>query len=233
LFAREGAHVLVVDRDRASAEETVARIVAEGGRACAYCADVSIEDECRAVTAAAQDALGGVDVLHNNVGIVLMDDPTELDEQDWDRVLAVNLKSMWLMAKHVLPGMRAQGSGSIVNISSIAATGGTTAVSYAASKGGVNALTKSLAVGNAKYRIRVNAIMPGLMDTPLGVEAKVRDSGRTRDEIAAERSGRVPMGFMGDGWDVARAALFLASDEARYVTGVVLPVDGGLTARHH
>ena len=233
VFAREGARVLVVDRDAASAEETRALIADEGGQAEVHVADIATEDECLGLAEAAADRLGRIDILHNNVGVAAGDGgPTSLTEEGWDRIVDVNVKAMWLTCKHVVPIMRQQRSGAIVNISSvaaIAAAGSLTA--YKVSKAGVNALTQSLALTNARFGIRVNAIMPGLIDTPMAVDAAARAMGRAREEVAAGRAGQVPLGHQGSGWDVAHAALFLASDEAAFITGVVLPVDGGQSAQ--
>jgi NAD(P)-dependent dehydrogenase (short-subunit alcohol dehydrogenase family) len=228
LFARQGAHVVAVDRHEGSARDTVDMIADEGGRAEVVVADIASEEECRRLVAEALEVLGGIDVLHNNVGIGAGDStPHRLEAEVWDRIMDVNLKAMWLTCKHVVPVMREQGSGAIVNISSTAAImAANTLTAYKISKAGVNALTQALASSNAKYGLRVNAIMPGLMDTPMAVDAAARASGRPRRELADLRSSRVPMGHMGTAWDVAYAALFLASDEARFISGVVLPVDG-------
>jgi NAD(P)-dependent dehydrogenase (short-subunit alcohol dehydrogenase family) len=229
LFAREGAHVALVDRDPDSVAETKAMIDAEGGRAEIIIADISEEARCAEMAMTARELLGGIDILHNNVGIGGGDaSPTRLDEAVWDRIMRVNLKAMWLTCKHVVPIMREQGSGAIVNISSTAAImAANSLTAYKISKAGVNALTQTLASSNARHGIRANAIMPGLMDTPMAVDAMARATGRPRDEIAEARSSRVPMGAQGTAWDVACAALFLASDEARFISGVILPVDGG------
>ncbi|QGG94465.1 SDR family NAD(P)-dependent oxidoreductase [Actinomarinicola tropica] len=233
-FAQEGAAVACVDRDEASLRETVEMIEAEGGTAHAVVADIASMEACARLVADARAALGGIDVLHNNVGIGAGDSsPTRLDEDAFDRILRVNLKGTWMTCKHAVPIMREQGTGgAIVNISStaaIAAAGNLTA--YKVSKAGVNALTHGLAVSNARFRIRANAIMPGFMDTPMAVDAAARATGADRAEVAERRATQVPMGYQGTAWDVANAALFLASDEARYITGVMLPVDGGQTAR--
>jgi NAD(P)-dependent dehydrogenase (short-subunit alcohol dehydrogenase family) len=229
LFAREGAHVLVVDRHESSAEETRSMIVDAGGTADVHVADIAADGGAAGVIDAAVSILGGVDVLHNNVGIGTGDStPARLTEDNWDRILDVNLKAMWLTCKHALPVMREQGSGAIVNISSlaaVAAAGSLTA--YKISKAGVNALTQNLALTNARYGIRANAIMPGFIDTPMAVDAPARATGQDRAEYAAARATRIPLGHQGTAWDVAAAALFLASDEAKFITGVVLPVDGG------
>jgi NAD(P)-dependent dehydrogenase (short-subunit alcohol dehydrogenase family) len=231
-FAREGARVLIVDRDETSLEETRKLVGDEGGEAHALVLDIATEEACASIVQQATTLLGRIDVLHNNVGIAVRDaTPTRLTEDAWDRIIDLNLKSMWLTCKHVVPVMREQGSGAIVCISSvaaIAAAGSLTA--YKVSKAGVNALTQSLATTNARYGIRVNAIMPGLIDTPMAVDAVARSTGQPRQDVAAARAARVPLGHQGTAWDIANAALFLASDDAAFVTGVVLPVDGGQSA---
>ncbi len=233
LFAREGARVFAVDRDLGSAEETVRQIEAEGGSARAFAADATREDDCRALVRGCVDAWDRVDVLHNNVGIGGGDaGPAHVDEAAWDLIMQVNLKSVILPCKHALPVMRAQRSGVITNVSSIAAVCATPIVAYKTSKAGVNAYTQSLAVGNAKHGIRANAIMPGLMNTPMAIEGISAATGVAKEELIRMRDAQVPLGAkMGTAWDVAYAALFLASDEARFITGVALPVDGGQSAR--
>jgi NAD(P)-dependent dehydrogenase (short-subunit alcohol dehydrogenase family) len=233
LFAREGAKVLVVDRSLAAAQETVAQIESEGGAATAHEADATREAECAAMIARCLELHGRVDVLHNNVGIGGGDaGPAHLDESAWDHILQVNLKSVILPCKHVLPVMREQRGGSIVNVSSIAAVCATPIVAYKVSKAGINAYTQSLAVGNAKHGIRANVIMPGLMNTPMAIEGISSALGIAREDLIRQRDAQVPLrGKMGTAWDVAYAALFLASDEARFITGVALPVDGGQSAR--
>ncbi len=233
LFAREGARVLCVDRLLASAEETVAMIEAEGGKASACQADITQEDQVEALIAVAKERLGRIDILHNNVGIGLRDrSVTQLRAEDFDRIIDVNLKGMWLTIKHALPVMREQGGGgAIVNISSMAAVASSNLVAYGMSKAGVNKLTRITAAGNTQYMIRCNCIMPGLMDTPMAVGGRATEQGRSTDEIRAGRDAQVPLGRkMGTAWDVAYAALFLASDEAKFVTGAILPVDGGMSA---
>ena len=229
LFAREGARVLLVDRDGASVEETKAMIAAEGGTAEVYVANIAHDGAQAGLAQHAKATLGRIDILHNNVGIGGGDaSPVSLAEDAWDRITNVNLKAMWLTCKHVLPVMREQRSGAIVSISSLAAVasaGNLTA--YKISKAGVNALTQNIAITNARYNIRANAIMPGLIDTPMAVDAAARAAGRPREELAEARAKRVPLGHQGSAWDVAYAALFLASDEAKFITGAILPVDGG------
>ena len=233
LFAREGARVLAVDHRLDSAQETVALIRDEGGEAEAFAADATRESDCEAFLADAVKRWGRVDVLHNNVGIGGGDSgPAHLSEEAWDRILEVNLKSVILPCKHVLPIMRAQGSGAIINISSIAAVCATPIVAYKASKAAINAYTQSLALGNAKHGIRANVIMPGLMNTPMAIEGISSALGVPKDDLIRARDAQVPLlGKMGTAWDVAHAALFLASDEAGFITGVSLAVDGGQSAR--
>jgi NAD(P)-dependent dehydrogenase (short-subunit alcohol dehydrogenase family) len=231
-FAREGARVFVVDRDAARAEETAAEIVAEGGEAEAHAADATRDEACETLIAAAVARFGTVDVLHNNVGIGAGDtSPSRMTEDVWDRVNAVNTKSVVFPCKHALPVMRAAGRGVITNISSVAAVCSVSIVAYQASKAAINAYTRSLAIGNGRHGIRANVIMPGLMNTPMAIEGYVA-MGRERDEVVAARDAQVPLaGGMGSAWDVAWASVFLASDEARFITGVLLPVDGGQSAR--
>jgi NAD(P)-dependent dehydrogenase (short-subunit alcohol dehydrogenase family) len=233
LFARQGARVVCVDRNLDSAAETVARIEKEGGSAIAIAADATDEHACQAFVTETTHRFGRLDVLHNNVGIGTGDNtPSRIDVADWDRILHVNLKSVLLPCKAALPTLRAQRSGSIINISSVAAVCSTPAVAYKASKAALNAYTQSLAIGNAKYGIRANVIMPGLMNTPMAIEGLTAMLGVDKAELIARRDAMVPLGAkMGDAWDIAYAALYLASDEARFVTGVALPVDGGQSAR--
>jgi NAD(P)-dependent dehydrogenase (short-subunit alcohol dehydrogenase family) len=233
LLARQGARIVAVDRDLASAQDTVDLIVAEGGEAVAVRADITSEDDCIALAAAARDAWGRIDILVNNVGIGTGDGGvTTLTEAGWDRIFDVNLKGMWLTCKHVVPIMRENASGAIVNISSLAAVASAPMLAYKTSKAAVNSLTESLAGGNAKHGIRANAIMPGLMDTPMAIESISAGTGVDKDELRSRRAATVPLGRrMGTAWDVAYAVLFLASDEANYITGVILPVDGGQANR--
>lgn len=235
-FAREGAIVVCIDRDPAAAEATLALIEETGGRGLALAGDVTDEASIKDFVQAATTRYGRIDVLHNNVGasIAVGDKPlAELSEEAFDAVLAVNLRGAVMTCKHVVPGMKAQGSGAIINISSTAAVATNYRfVGYKAGKAGLVAFTKQLAIELAPHGVRVNAILPGLMDTPMAVDTRVRATGRSRAEIVAERDSHVPLkGGMGSGWDVANAALFLASDEARFITGVALPVDGGSTAK--
>lgn len=234
LFAREGAVVLCVDRHLERAEETVALIAAEGGSAHALAADIRKADAGAAIVAAAQAKLGGLDILVNNVGIGGGGDGPahRLTEDAFDRILDVNLKGLWRVTRAALPVLREQGSGSIVNISSLAGIAGGIQLAYEVSKAGVNRLTASVAQANAGKGVRCNAVAPGLMDTPMAVAGIAETTGQSIEQVRNSRSSRVPLGgAMGTAWDTAYAALYLASDEARFVTGVVLPVDGGMSTR--
>ena len=232
LFAREGARVVCVDINRVASEETVGIIAGEGGTAIAATCDVTNSDQVRALVDTVVAEHGRVDVLHNNVGYATMGGPIELDEAAWHRTFDLNVTSCFLTCKHVLPHMLRQGGGAIVNLSSIAAvryTGYPYAAYYAA-KAAVNNFTMGLALQYAAQNIRVNAIMPGLMNTPLIYQ---QISGQYADAAAmvAARDAACPTGKMGTAWDIAKAALFLASDDSAYITGISLPVDGGLSCR--
>lgn len=233
LFARQGARVLCVDRSAERAEATAAEIVGEGGDARALAADIAGAGAGAAIAKSATDAWGRIDVLLNNAGIGGGDGPAHLvEEAAWNRILAVNLSGMLWTIRAVLPVMRAQGGGAIVNISSLASIAGGHQVAYEVSKAGVNRLTTSVAQSNARYGVRCNAVAPGLMDTPMAVEGIARARGRPVAEVRAERDARVPLrGRMGTAWDTANAALFLASDESAFITGVILPLDGGMGVR--
>lgn len=230
-YAREGASVLCVDRNLASAEETVALITSEGGRATAFEADATSEAALREMAGSCKEEYGRIDILHNNVGISLTGNDatiTDITEEAFDLCMAVNLKSMVLACKHVLPIMREQESGVITNISSAAAKTAYPLIAYKTSKAAVLALTENVAVLNAAYGIRCNTILPGLVDTPMGVDSRVREMSMSRDEVVAMRQAKVPLkGHVGTAWDVANAALFLASKDAGYITGISLMVDGG------
>jgi NAD(P)-dependent dehydrogenase (short-subunit alcohol dehydrogenase family) len=222
LFAREGASVLLVDRKLAAAEETREMIAGERGEAAAFEADVTSGDDCRAIVAEAVRRWGGLDILQNNVGIGSSGTVVDVAEEDWERVLRVNVTSMMLMAKHAIPAMMARGGGAIVNISSIASQRPRGLTPYATSKGAVEALTRGLAADHARDGIRVNCIEPGPVYTPMVAVAGMSDELRERRRLAS------PLRIEGTGWDIGYASLFLVSDEARYITGVVLPVDGGV-----
>ncbi|MET0430473.1 MAG: SDR family oxidoreductase [Microvirga sp.] len=231
-YAREGAIVIAVDRNKAAADETASIIEELGGQAVSFAADATDSAGIKSVVDAVMDAHGRIDVLHNNVGTTIMGGPIELSEEQWHTVLDVNLTSAFLTCKHVLPGMLARGKGTIVNISSIAAiryTGYPYSAYYAA-KAGINQFTVGLALQYARQGIRVNTIMPGLMNTPL-IYQQISGQYADAEAMARARHEATPMGRMGSGWDIAAAAVFLASDEAGYITGVCLPVDGGLTCK--
>jgi NAD(P)-dependent dehydrogenase (short-subunit alcohol dehydrogenase family) len=230
LLAREGASVVAADRDLESAEETVSQIRAEGGDAIACRTDVTSEGDIAAMTSSAVERYGRIDILHNNVGVSREggDAPiTEIDAEAFARIMAINLQGMVLACKHVIPVMRAQGGGVITNISSIAVTINHPTVGYRTSKAGVVTLTHHIAITNAAHGIRANVILPGLVETPMAVERRVAQEGVTREQVMAEREARIPLNRMGNAWDVAHAALFLASDEAAFITGASLTVDGG------
>lgn len=237
LFAREGARVLCTDINEDAANETAEIIRSEGGQAVAIRADASQAADAERVMATCMEQFGRLDVLDNNVGIVEVGDVVELPEQDWDRIFAVNVKSCFLAMKHAIPIMVGQGGGAIVNISSIAAIrhSGVPYAAYYSSKAALNHLTATTAVDYAAKGIRVNAVMPGLMNTPvIAVSVEKLAASYGADDVEAmlkARDAQVPMGHMGEAWDIAHAALFLASDEARYITGVTLPVDGGVSVK--
>ena len=234
-YARAGARVLVADRDLDAAAATVAEITAEGGDAVPFRADVTDEADIAAMVADACDRWGRLDILHNNVGISVAGGDAEISKiegEAFDRIMAINLKSMVLAIKHALPVMRDQQSGNIINISSTAAHEEYPWVTYKASKAAAKAMTEQVALQNAPHGIRVNCIQPGLMNTPMAVDARMDAWDMTREEVVAMRDAKVPLGGkMGTAWDVANAALFLVSDEARFITGVTLMVDGGAHCR--
>ena len=233
LFAREGAKVMLVDRRIESANDTKSLIEKEEGESFAFQADIVSENDCRRAAEVCVDRFGRIDVLVNNVGIGTGDtNIVKLDADTWDLILDVNLKGMLLICKYVLPVMKQQESGSIINISSVAAVCATGMTAYPVSKAGVNALTHQMAMTQAKYGIRVNAIMPGLMNTPMAIEGFAGALGISKQNLIKMRDQAVPLkGGMGTAWDTAYAALFLASDEARFITSVLLPVDGGQSAK--
>src|SRR6202165_5173848 len=234
-FAREGAKVLCVDHHLESAQETVDMIAAKGGTAVAFKADVTKKAEIKARVADAHARWGSIDILHNNVGVSLSGGDAQLldiTEEAFDRCVAINLKSCILAAKHVIPIMRQQKSGAIITISSMAAITTYPYVAYKATKSAMIAFTEQLAYQNAQYGIRANVILPGLMNTPMAVDTRAREFKKSRAEVEAERDAKVPLRRkMGTGWDVANAALFLASDEPNFIPGVTLPVDGGASVR--
>ncbi len=233
-FAREGATVIGLDRDAAAMGETAARIAEAGGRFEPRTCDVT---DSAAIAALVADVLarhGRVDVLVNNVGGSAAGGPVEMSEEVWDRQIAHNLKSVFLMLKHVLPAMEAAGGGAVVNLASTSGIRWTGAaqVAYAASKAGVIQLSRVVAVQYAAKGIRVNTVVPGQMHTPM-VEARLagQRAGGDVEKLLAQRLSRIPLGFAGDGRDTAAAVLFLASEEARFITGTELVVDGGMSVR--
>ena len=233
LFAREGARVLAVDRDLGAARETAAIIRGEGGEAAAHAADVTDGGAVAAAVAACLERWGRIDALVNNVGGSAPGGPVEMDEATWDRQMDANLRYVFLACKHALPVMERQGGGAVVNVASIAGLRhiGHDIAAYAASKAGLIQFTRVTAVRYARKGIRLNTVVPGLMNTPLVAHrlAGERGGGEAAALIAA-RHRQPPMGRMGDAWDVAHAALFLACDESKYVTGTEIVVDGGLMA---
>lgn len=234
LFAREGAKVYAVDINYEAVAETQKIIEEEGGDCRIRKVDVSKSQEVRDMVADCIEYYGRIDILHNNVGIVVVGGVTDTDEDTWDKVMAVNLKSMFLTTKYVIPHMERQGGGVITNISSIAAIRytGVNYVTYYVSKAGILGLTMSAAMEYASKGIRCNAILPGLMNTPMVIEPLkgVYGQGDVQKMIEV-RNKQCPTGRMGDAWDVAHAALFLASDEAKYITGATIVVDGGISCK--
>lgn len=226
LFAREGARVLLVDQSAAAAEETLAIIRDEGGAAGeaeVFAADVTRAEDCQAMVEQALARWGRLDILDNNVGIGGGGSVVAVSEEDWDRVMTVNVKSMMLASKYAIPAMERGGGGAIINISSISALRPRGLTPYSTSKGAVIALTRAMAVDHARQGIRVNCIAPGPVYTPMVYAGGMSEELRERRRLAS------PLGIEGTGWDIGYAALFLASDEARYITGQVLVVDGGVT----
>jgi NAD(P)-dependent dehydrogenase (short-subunit alcohol dehydrogenase family) len=226
--------VYAVDINLNAAQETKEIVEKEGGICAVQKVDVSKSEEVKTMVDRCIETYGRIDILHNNVGIVLVGGPVEISEETWDRVMAINLKSMFLTCKYVLPHMEKQGGGAIVNISSIAAIRytGVPYVTYYTSKAGILGLTQGIALQYAEKNIRANAILPGLMNTPMIVEPLkgVYGAGDVNKMIEI-RNKQCPTGKMGDAWNVAHAALFLASDEAKYITGAQIVVDGGITCK--
>ena len=226
LFARQGAKVLLVDREQKNAETTLATIKEEGGQASVFVGDVTNDADCRDMAQAALASYGKLNVLINNVGISGPGSVTDVAEDFWDTVIDVNLKSVMLTSKHAIPRMIEDGGGSIVNLSSIVglrAGSGRPSHPYAASKAGILGLSNSMAVHYGRDNIRVNCIAPGHIHSPMVARTHT-------DEMLDLRRRAGPLGTEGTPWDVAWAAVFLASDEARWISGVTLPVDAGLLA---
>jgi NAD(P)-dependent dehydrogenase (short-subunit alcohol dehydrogenase family) len=231
-YAREGARVLALDLNVAAAQETADIIRDEGGACEALAADVTKAADVQRAVERCMALYQRVDILHNNVGMATVGGPVEMSEDTWNHTLQLNVGSLFLTCKHVLPIMEAQGSGAIVNVSSIASIRwlGTPYIGYAASKAAVNQFTQAIALQYARKGIRANAILPGMMNTPTARVA-LQSQFANEAELVAQRNAACPTGAMGDAWDIAWASVFLASDEARYITGVLLPVDGGMTCK--
>ncbi|MEE4217065.1 MAG: SDR family NAD(P)-dependent oxidoreductase [Xanthomonadales bacterium] len=234
-YARTGARVAVVDLNLERAEETAGLIRDEGGEVIALAADVARSADVESAVQETGQHFGAIDILHNNVGINRPGDPVTMSEANWDLSIDCNLKSVFLACKYVLPVMLRQGRGAIVNISSILSTRVSRydQVAYYASKAGVDHLTRAVAVRYADRGIRCNAIQPGLINTPLlyANQQVVIDAHGSVEAMVADRDAASPTGKMGEAWDIANAAVFLASDRASYINGVILPVDGGLTCK--
>jgi NAD(P)-dependent dehydrogenase (short-subunit alcohol dehydrogenase family) len=236
LFAREGAKVVCADVNEDAANETVQIIRQENGMANAVHADVTSHDDIRGMVEACMDVYGRIDVVDYNVGLAHVGGVVELPEEDWDRIFAVNLKGCFLMMKHVIPIMEKQGGGSIINISSVAGIRytGVPYSTYYATKAAMIHLTHTTAVQYAPKHIRVNAVLPGLMKTPMVEKTAglATEYGQGNiEEMWKVRDAQCPMGHMGDAWDVAYACVYLASDESKYVTGLELVVDGGISLK--
>jgi NAD(P)-dependent dehydrogenase (short-subunit alcohol dehydrogenase family) len=233
-FAEEGAKIFAVDREAQRLEETVERVRAVGGTIETHFADVTDSGAVAAMVKACVAGFGRIDILVNNVGGSTAGGPVELSENAWDAQVDANLKSVFLACKHVIPVMESQGGGAIVNIASASGLRwtGSAQVAYAATKAGVIQLSRVVAVQYAAKGIRVNTVVPGQLHTPM-VEVRLarQRTGGDVEALLAQRQSRIPLPFMGDGRDTANAALFLASDEARFVTGTEIVVDGGMTAR--
>lgn len=228
-FAQEGASLLLVDIQADWLADTVKAVQAYGHPVASLVADITQEAACESIMTTCIQRFGRIDILHNNVGASKGDRKTaDLPMDMWDRIMGMNLRGMFMTCKHALPHMVRQKSGCIINISSTASMAARPTVTYKTSKAGVNALTQHIAVENAPHGIRANAILPGLIDTPMAINRRAQERGVDASVIRAERNALIPMGFMGSAWDVANAAVFLASDEARYISGVLLPVDGAL-----
>ena len=233
VYAREGAKLLLVDYRLDAAEETKAIVDKEGGECSTLQADVGKSEECGKIIQSCVERYGRVDILHNNVGIELPGGLRETTEEAWDKTMRVNLKSMFLLCKFAIPHMQKQGGGAIVNVSSINAIRTLPALSlpYGVSKAGVIALTREIAVEYAPEHIRANAILPGMMNTPFVIAALTEAYGSDVTAMTKVRDARCPTGKQGESWDVAYLALFLASDEAKYITGTTVIVDGAQTCK--
>lgn len=224
-FAREGARVFAIDMNRTAVDETAAMIRREGGQVAIGVGDVSSREECSRLVAECAEMFGPATILHNNVGIAVPGEVADIQEAAWKRAFAVNVDSMLFMTQSVVPGMIEAGGGSIINVSTVASIRSFPGVAYGSTKGAVNSLTITLAGRLARHNIRVNAILPGYIDTPLVAPVWQDES------IRQTNLRQVPMRRFGSAWEIASVAAFLASEESSYVTGVLIPVDGGLTVR--
>ena len=228
-FAQEGASLFLVDINPDWLKDTVDAVKHFGHPVESWVADITQEAQCQSIATECKKRFGRIDILHNNVGLSKGDKKTaELEVSTWEFIMDRNLKGMFMTCKHVLPIMIEQKAGCIINVSSTASLAARPTVTYKTSKAGVNALTQHIAIENAQFGIRANALLPGLIDTPMAINRRAQERGVDPEVIRKERNALVPMGRMGSAFDVANAALFLASEEASYITGVLLPIDGGL-----
>ena len=228
LFAREGAKVLLADLSRANAEKTLASIESEGGEASVYEGDAMVEADCERMAKTAMDRYGSVDILVNNIGGGGGEGKvSEVDEAQWNHSIDLNLKTVMLVSKHVIPAMIETGGGAVINISSVDGirAGVWPNIPYAAAKGGIVTMTTHMAVHHGRDRVRVNCIAPGMIYT-----SQMLPLYEAEPDMRERRRLGAPLGTEGNAWDIAWAALFLASDEARFINGVTLPVDAGLLA---
>jgi NAD(P)-dependent dehydrogenase (short-subunit alcohol dehydrogenase family) len=231
-FAREGAKLVLANRSLESLEETQRQIEREGFSAICVKADISIEDDCTTLMQRAEQEFGRIDILHNSVGVGGIEgDTTNVDVATWDSMMEINLRGAVLLSKHVLPIMRRQKAGCITHVGTTGAYMSLPLIAYRASKAALNEFTRWLAFENAPHNIRANVLMLGYIDTPMAIEGYHEATGTPRDELRAQRDALVPLGRMGSPWETAKVAAFLASDEASYITGAVLPMDGGLLTR--
>jgi NAD(P)-dependent dehydrogenase (short-subunit alcohol dehydrogenase family) len=228
VLAREGANVLLVDLFPERAEETLAMIEGEGGKAVVCGTDVSTAAGCQAMVAAAVDAFGTIDILVNNIGRAALGTVVDTTEEVWDQAMTINLRTAFLASKYTVPVMAAKGSGAVVNIASVSALRGDGTVAYSAAKGGLIAMTVDMAYSHGRQGIRVNAIAPGHITTPMVMS--VSAPGPRAEFMNTMRAEAGLLGTPGDGWDIGWATAFLASDEARWITGVTLPVESGVLA---
>jgi NAD(P)-dependent dehydrogenase (short-subunit alcohol dehydrogenase family) len=232
LFAREGAKVILANRSIGSVEETRDLLKRDGYEADCIACDISREEACQTLVDTTVRKHGRVDILHNNVGIALADgDSANIEREGWQSTFDVNLTGAMLITKHVLPTMRSQNGGCITHTSSIASIASYNHIAYKVSKAALHEYCRWVAYENAPYNIRCNVLMLGLVDTPMGIEYHHETTGKPREALRQERSERVPMKRMGTPWETAHAAVFLASDHAAYITGAILPIDGGLHTR--